>query len=250
MGNVYNQDTPTELIPGSNVALLMDNAEIASGVSRSDSQYHYNLEPGKSFVIKANKDGYFAGTSTTINVVKKDENDTMHVNVYLKKIPHNAIRVANIYYDFNKATLRLESKLGLDSLYQIMTDNPSLIVEIGSHTDSKGTHAYNVKLSQARAQSVVNYLIDKGISKDRLQAKGYAETEPIAPNTIKGKDNPEGRQMNRRTEFKIIGTIPNTEIIYKQGNPNFNPNENAKPSEETPQFFQINKDNSDTTQTH
>jgi outer membrane protein OmpA-like peptidoglycan-associated protein len=228
----------------------MDNAEIASGTSRADSQYHYNLMPGKSFVLKADKDGYFAGTSTTINVVKKEENDTMRVNVYLKKIPHAAIRVANIYYDFNMATLRPESITGLDSLYQIMVDNPSLIVEIGSHTDSKGTHEYNVKLSQARAQSVVDFLINKGISKDRLVAKGYAETEPIAPNTINGKDNPEGRQMNRRTEFKIIGTIPNTEIIYKQGNPNFNPNENNKSTNEEPNFFKINKDNSDSTQAH
>jgi OmpA-OmpF porin, OOP family len=249
-GNVYNQDTPTQIIPGARIALLMDNAEIASGTSRADSPYHYNLMPGKSFVLKADKDGYFAGTSTTINVVKKEENDTMRVNVYLKKIPHAAIRVANIYYDFNMATLRPESITGLDSLYQIMVDNPSLIVEIGSHTDSKGTHEYNVKLSQARAQSVVDFLINKGISKDRLVAKGYAETEPIAPNTINGKDNPEGRQMNRRTEFKIIGTIPNTEIIYKQGNPNFNPNENDKSTNEEPNFFKINKDNSDSTQAH
>jgi hypothetical protein len=109
-----------------------------------------------------------------------------------------------------------------------------------------------MKLSQARAQSVVNYLIAKGIAQNRLVAKGFGATVPIAPNTTPdGKDNPEGRQKNRRTEFQIIGTIPNTEIIYQQGNPNFNPNENSKNAgSEEPHFFQINKDNSDTTQTH
>lgn len=250
MGNVYDAENKNEIIPGASIALLMDNAQIAGGTSRTDSAYHYMLEPGKSFVIKANKDGYFTGTSETINVVKKDNNDTMHVNVYLKKIPQTAIRIANIYYGFDSANLRPESRVGLDSLYQIMTENPALKIEIGSHTDSKGTHPYNVKLSEARAKSVVDYLISKGISADRLVAKGYAETVPIAPNTLpNGKDNPEGRQKNRRTEFKVIGTIPNTQIIYQQGNPNFNPNEKGG-GDITPKFYQINKENSDTTQSH
>jgi len=248
-GNIYDQDNKNQPLVGASVALLMDNAEIASSTSRADSQFHFNVVPGKSFIIKANKDGYFAGTSNAVSVVKKENNDTLYANVYLKKIPQNVgIRIANIYYDFNQAGLRPESKTGLDSLYQIMVDNPSLILEIGSHTDSKGTHDYNVKLSTARAQSVVDYLLSKGIPQARLTTKGYAETEPIAPNTINGKDNPEGRQLNRRTEFKIVGTIPNTEIIYQKGNPNFNPNENSQ--SDAPKFFQINKESSDSTQAH
>lgn len=85
-----------------------------------------------------------------------------------------------------------------------------------------------MKLSQARAQSVVDYMISKGISSDRMVAKGYGESKPIAPNTLpNGKDNPEGRQLNRRTEFKVIGTIPGKELIYDIGNPGFevNPDE-------------------------
>src|SRR5207247_7760865 len=90
---------------------------------------------------------------------------------------------------------------------------------------SKGNDKYNMKLSQARAQSVVDYLIARGIAADRLVAKGYGETKPIAPNTLpNGKDNPEGRQLNRRTEFKVIGIIPGKELIYEMGNPGFDVN--------------------------
>src|SRR5207248_1569590 len=115
--------------------------------------------------------------------------------------------------------------IGLDTLYQILIDNPSIIVEIGSHTDSKGNDEYNMKLSQARAQSVVDYLIGRGIPAERLKAQGYGETKPIAPNTLPdGKDNPQGRQLNRRTEFRVIGVIPGKELIYEMGNPGFDPN--------------------------
>jgi OOP family OmpA-OmpF porin len=105
-----------------------------------------------------------------------------------------------------------------------LKDNPAIKVLIRSHTDTLGKHDYNMKLSQARAQSVLDYLVSKGITADRLEAKGMGETEPIAPNRIKGADNPEGRQLNRRTDFKIIGTIPGKEIIYKQGNSGFDEN--------------------------
>jgi len=95
-----------------------------------------------------------------------------------------------------------------------------------------------MKLSQARAQSVVDFMISKGVASDRMVAKGYGETKPIAPNTLpNGKDNPEGRQLNRRTEFKVIGTIPGKELIYDIGNPGFqvNPDEQNKLEDEEQQ---------------
>lgn len=99
-----------------------------------------------------------------------------------------------------------------------MKEYPQIIVEIGSHTDSKGTDNYNIKLSQRRAESVVNFLIRNGIDKNRLHAKGYGETMPIAPNEFEdGTDNPVGRAKNRRTEFRVIGTINQYfEIIYEE----------------------------------
>ena len=99
----------------------------------------------------------------------------------------------------------------------ILIDNPDIIVLIASHTDSKGDDAYNVRLSQKRAESVVQYLIKKGIEIERLQAKGYGETIPIAENTnADGSDNPTGRQRNRRTEFKILGKL-DQELFYDDG---------------------------------
>jgi outer membrane protein OmpA-like peptidoglycan-associated protein len=87
---------------------------------------------------------------------------------------------------------------------------PNAVVEIGSHTDSTGTDSYNMKLSQRRSESVVSYLISKGIPTERLVAKGYGMRLPIAPNTNPdGSDNPEGRQLNRRTVMKIIGETNN-----------------------------------------
>ena len=110
-----------------------------------------------------------------------------------------SIVLENIYYDVAKATLRDESIAELDRLIKIMNDNPTLVVEIAGHTDSDGSDSYNQKLSQDRAQSVVNYLIEHEISEERMQAAGYGEKQPIVPNTTK-----ENKQLNRRTEFKVL----------------------------------------------
>ena len=132
------------------------------------------------------------------------------LDLYLKlKQVGLTFTLENIYYDFDKATLRSESVETLQKLLTLLNDNPTIIVEMGSHTDNHGKNAYNDELSQRRAQSVVDWLIGKGVSKDRLKAKGYGESKPVAPNAINGKDNPEGRQKNRRTEFKLLGEVTN-----------------------------------------
>jgi len=113
--------------------------------------------------------------------------------------------VNNVYYDFNVAELRPESSTELDKLVTMFEANPDIIVEISSHTDSKGSNKLNQRLSNARAKSVVDYLVSKGVDKNKLKAIGYAATQPIAPNkNDDGSDNPEGRQQNRRTEFKVL----------------------------------------------
>ena len=108
-------------------------------------------------------------------------------------------KLNNILYDFDKATLRPESVVELDRLVIILNEQATIKVEISSHTDFKGSDAYNQKLSQARAKSVTDYLTQKGISKNRLVAKGYGESKPVATN-----DTEEGMQLNRRTEFKVL----------------------------------------------
>ena len=145
-------------------------------------------------------------------------------------------RELGFFYDYDKANLRPESFPPLDTVANLLTQNPAIIIEIGANTDNKGNDAYNMKLSQARAQSVVDYLVQKGIPNERLEAKGYGESNQIAPNTLpNGKDNPEGRQLNRRTEFKIIGSIPGKELIYEQGNPGFDPDAIEEEEENQPE---------------
>jgi outer membrane protein OmpA-like peptidoglycan-associated protein len=111
----------------------------------------------------------------------------------------------DIYYDFDKATLRPESYPVLDTLAKVMRMYPKMEIEIGAHTDSKGTDAYNLKLSAARAKSCVDYLMKVGIEASRMYSKGFGESIPVAPNTTPGgKDNPDGRALNRRTEVKVL----------------------------------------------
>jgi outer membrane protein OmpA-like peptidoglycan-associated protein len=137
----------------------------------------------------------------------------------LNKIVRNkAYNLARIFYDYKSTALREESKGVLDTLYMMLAENPDMVIELSSHTDSIGSDSYNQKLSQGRAESCTNYLIAKGMTKDRVIAKGYGESQPIAPNSLPNKkDNPEGRQKNRRTEYKIIGELKNKDdkIIFK-----------------------------------
>jgi outer membrane protein OmpA-like peptidoglycan-associated protein len=115
------------------------------------------------------------------------------------------ITIPNIYYDFDKTELRPESKAVLDSILVFFRDNPDLSIEIGSHTDSRGSDSYNLKMSQDRAQAVVDYLVSKGVAKDRLTAMGYGATKPVNKCT-KGVDCTEAEyQANRRTTFRITG---------------------------------------------
>lgn len=169
--------------------------------------YNFDLEIGKKYEIDVTKDGYFKGV-IPINTAGA-KSDKIQADGILSKIEvGKSYELENILYDFGKATLRSESKVVLDDLVTILRDNPSIIIELASHTDAIGSDEANLKLSQARAQSCVDYLIEKGISKSRLSAKGYGEAKPIAPNEKPdGSDNPEGRQKNRRTEFSVIDSF-------------------------------------------
>lgn len=183
-----------------------------------DSLYFFNLERDVDYYISVkdynNREKILAFTTNGIT-----HSDTLHLDpIIIGALPTRAFVVENIYYDFAKYNLRDESKIVIDTtIYKILNEYPKIIVEISSHTDSVGTDQSNMILSQNRAQSVVNYLIQKGISPERLVAKGYGETMPIAPNSNPdGSDNPEGRQKNRRTEFRIIGHIDDdAEILYE-----------------------------------
>lgn len=114
------------------------------------------------------------------------------------------IILRGINFDFDKSNIKREFVPVLDEAAQILKGNPSVKVTIEGHTDSKGTDAYNQKLSERRANAVKHYLVSKGVEASRLDTVGKGESQPIAPNTKPdGKDNPEGRAMNRRAELKV-----------------------------------------------
>ncbi len=182
---------------------LIDNSlneVIATFKSNSTTgKYLVSLPSGKNYGIAVKKDGYLFH-SENFDLKNSEVFQEVEINVALKQIDiGQSIVLKNIFFDFDKATIRMESAGELDRLIKLLTENPTLKIELGSHTDSKGSDDYNQKLSQSRSQSVVTYLIGKGISTDRLVAKGYGETVPVATN-----DTEVGRQENRRTDFKIL----------------------------------------------
>ncbi len=194
---------------------------IANDSSKTETPFFFNLKPEKLYKVSATKDGYFA-SSQQFSTVGLTKSDTQVVNIYLKKLEKNkAYRLNNIYYDFDKSDLRNESKTTLDTLYNILMENPTIIIELSSHTDVRGSDEYNLNLSQKRAESCVNYLInEKGIPKERISAKGYGETKKL-DDCAKYPECPQDQsgdcpchQLNRRTEFKIIGELDG-KLIYE-----------------------------------
>ncbi|SMC80679.1 OmpA family protein [Pedobacter nyackensis] len=187
------------------VVTLADSVQHFKVNTDEMGKYTFNVNSNHYFKLTADKDKYFSKT-LSFSYGQMAQRDTLF-SADLCLLPYEidkAIVLKDILYEFNSADLTPDSKGKLDHLYTIMVDNPTIEIELISHTDSKGVDAYNLDLSNRRAQSCVDYLVEKGIPVKRMTNKGYGETKPIAPNELaKGKDNPEGRALNRRTEFKV-----------------------------------------------
>ena len=208
-GTIVNSDTVSQLMTNQLVTLYdVDANTPVKTYTAVNGKYFFDLKPDKNYKLVAMKDSFFTATQT-FNTIGKDNSDTLSFTLGLKRFEKNkAYALGNVYYEYDKSDLTPASKIVLDTLYQLMTENPTLVIELSSHTDGKGADAYNMELSQKRAQSCVDYVVGKGIAKERIVAKGYGKTMPIAPNTKPdGSDNPEGRAKNRRTEFKIIDEL-------------------------------------------
>ena len=199
-GKVIDEDTKEPLF--SNIELYDLNTDELLATFESDEEtgrFLLSLPSGKNYSVNVKAEGYLF-LSQNFNLTDSASYQEIEQIIELKKlVVGKEIVLNNIFFEFNKATLLKESKIELDNVYKLLTDNPNIYVEISGHTDNVGSASYNKKLSQERANSVVNYLIEKGITKDRLTASGYGFDKPIAPNTTE-----EGRQKNRRTEFKIV----------------------------------------------
>lgn len=203
--NLYKLDSET------NERILINSIK-----TNSSGDYNFRLEPNENYIVQTNKEGYLIQEHDVITA-KEAKNVTYKKVFALEYYIGRSIVVENIYYKFDKAELTQPAMTTIDTtIYETLIENPTIVIELSSHTDSEGAEAYNKNLSQNRAQSVVDYLIQKGINRKRLKAKGYGESLPIAENkNADGSDNPEGRAKNRRTEFKVIGEI-DAEIRYKK----------------------------------
>jgi outer membrane protein OmpA-like peptidoglycan-associated protein/tetratricopeptide (TPR) repeat protein len=183
---------------------LVDNAKnqvIASFTSNSKTgKYLVSLPSGTNYGIAVKAQNYLF-YSANFNIPDTASYMVVERNVALQPLSIGSrIVLRNIFFDFDKATLRPESQTELDRLVSLLNQYPKLKIEIAGYTDNKGSQAYNQKLSESRSKSVVDYLVAHSIAADRLTFRGYGMDSPIATN-----ETDEGRQLNRRTEFKITG---------------------------------------------
>lgn len=178
-----------------------DSNEVITSIKSNSvtGKFLISLPAGKNYGIAVKKEGYLF-YSENFNIPDSAAFKKIVKHVPLQKLNvGNKINLKNIFYDYGKATLRSESKAELLRLVSLMKANPNLKIEVSSYTDSEGSEQFNLTLSQARAQSVVDYLLGAGINNQQLIAKGYGEADPLFSN-----DTEEGREVNRRTEFKIL----------------------------------------------
>lgn len=207
------------------VRLVGSDGSIQNSETNEEGRFKFILKPNTDYVAITSDKGYLNGklkTSTKGRTISEDLSVELAMNSVAKPIV-----LPNIFYDFNNWELRPESLTSLNSMIDILNDNPTIIVEMGAHTDARGSKEYNLELSQKRAQAVVNYLIEHGIPAERLRAKGYAQTEPFVVTSnlhetynflpigqildesfINSLANDEQKeiawQTNRRTQFRVL----------------------------------------------
>ncbi|MBD5269473.1 MAG: OmpA family protein [Bacteroides sp.] len=216
-------DKDEEPVPNAVIRIVGDDGSNQKEIARDDGSFRFNLQRGVRYVMMAGAKGY-------LNVKQEFESDNAEedadygIDFILAAINKPQV-VENIFYDFDKATLRPESKTALDEMAQILRDNPNVTVEMGAHTDRWGSDAYNNALSDRRAKSVVDYLVSAGIPAARLSWKGYGESRPKTVTkrinreypqfpegtvldeafieTLSPEDQDAADQINRRTEFQV-----------------------------------------------
>ncbi len=223
-------------LPAAQVYMVGDDGTNKKISVKGDGSFEEIIKPNVSYILLATCKGYL---NHKIEMKADPVDDS---EVYTLQFPLASIRVPvlidNIFYDYDKATLRPESKTALDELVKLLNENPNVTIELSAHTDYKGSADYNRRLSQRRAESVVNYLTEHGIARDRLSPVGYGEEKPktmrkrqaerykwakendvLTEEYISklGKDDQEqANQLNRRTEFIVLRTTYG--MFDEQGN--------------------------------
>lgn len=217
-------DKDEEPVPNAVIRIVGDDGSNQKQVAKPDGSFSFPLRRGVSYVMLAGAKGFLnARQEFTSDIAEEDAE--YNVDFFLASI-NKPVVVENIFYDFDRATLRPESKAALDSLADVLRDNPNVTIEMASHTDRHGTDEYNLSLSGRRAQSVIDYLISVGIKPDRLQSQGYGESRPKTITKKLAREHPnfkegdvlteeyilalpedqqaEADQINRRTEFQVL----------------------------------------------
>jgi outer membrane protein OmpA-like peptidoglycan-associated protein/tetratricopeptide (TPR) repeat protein len=197
-------------VPGVDLKLTNKSQETSDSYKTDNNgQFFVDLGCATSYELKGEKEGYFNTRMKKFETsLCKTRHDSMFVEMVFDKIILNKpIVLENIYYDFDKWNIRPDAATELDKLVVILQENPEIKIELGSHTDCRGSSKYNQVLSQKRAESAVSYIISKGIDKNRITAKGYGETV-LRNKCSDGVECSEAEhQLNRRTEFKVTGVL-------------------------------------------
>ena len=217
-------DKDDEPVPNAIIRIVGNDGSNQKQVAKTDGSFSFPLQRGVSYVMLAGAKGYL-NQKQEFTADDAEEDAEYGVDFVLASINKPQV-VDNIFYDFDKATLRPESKQALDELAQVLRDNPNVTIEMASHTDRKGSDEYNLNLSSRRAQSVIEYLISVGIAPDRLQSQGYGKSRPKMVTkrinkeypqfdegvtlsedfilTLSPEDQEAADQINRRTEFQVL----------------------------------------------
>ncbi len=218
-------DKDDEPVPNAVIRIVGSDGSNQKQVARNDGSFSFPLDRGVSYVMMAGAKGYLNARQEFTSEYTEEDAD-YGVDFVLSSITKPVV-VENIFYDFDRASLRPESKKALDELAQVLRDNPNVTIEMASHTDRHGSEKYNLDLSSRRARSVIDYLISVGISPDRLQSQGYGKSRPktvtkriakeypqfkegdvLTEDFINALDKEEDReaadQINRRTEFQVL----------------------------------------------
>lgn len=219
-------DKDEEPVPNAVIRIVGNDGSNQKAMAKPDGSFSFPLKRGVKYVMLAGAKGYLnARQEFTSDTAEEDAE--YGVDFILASV-NKPVVVENVFYDFDRADLRPETMEALDELVQVMNDNPNITIEMASHTDRVGTDEYNINLSQRRAQSVIDYLISKGIRADRLQAQGYGKSRPktitkrlarlypqftegtvLTPeyiDTLTPENQAAADQINRRTEFQVLST--------------------------------------------
>lgn len=224
-------DKQGAMVPEGRVKIIGSDGENVKIQAKGDGTYRFKMKAGVEYAMMASAKGYL-NQKNQINTLNVSDRKSEIFNIDFQLSPiSKPVQMNNLFYEFGKWTLTPESEKGLQPLVKLLNDNPNITIELSSHTDYKGNNAENKSLSEKRAQTVVDYLIKAGISKDRLTAVGYGEEQPFTIDEATAKKYPFlksgtvlseeiinaltpeqqeiANQINRRTEFKVVKTTYN-----------------------------------------